>query len=88
MGVQGFGNTMASGFGMSQTATSGFGSVSNSSSTMLRPSSALMNKSIRGGGPCGEADHQALSNPAIMTEGAEDRDANDDDDDDEERRRE
>lgn len=80
MGVQGFGNTMASGFGMSQTATSGFGSVSNSSSTMLRPSSALMNKSIRGG-PC-EADQSASSNPAIMTEGAEDRclDGNDDED--------
>ena len=49
MGVQGFGNTFMSGFGMSQTTTSGFGgSVSNSSSTM-RPSSALMNKSIKGG---------------------------------------
>ena len=46
MDVQGFGNTFMSGFGMSQTATSGFGSVSDGSS--LRPSSALMNKSIKG----------------------------------------
>ena len=46
MGMLGFGNTFASGFGMSQTATSGFGSVSGGSS--MRPSSAFMNKSIKG----------------------------------------
>lgn len=46
MGNLGFGNTFASGFGMSQTATSGFGSVSGGSS--MRPSSAMMNKSIKG----------------------------------------
>jgi hypothetical protein len=64
MGVQGFGNTFASGFGMSQTATSGFDSVSNTSS--MRPSSAFMNKSIRGEGSANQA-----GNP-VMTEGGDD----------------
>lgn len=64
MDVQGFGNTFASGFGMSQTATSGFGSVSNSSS--MRPQSAYMNKSIRN-----EVSASDVQNP-VMTEGDED----------------
>ena len=69
---------MASGFGMSRTATSGFGSVSNSSASMLRPSSALLNKSIRDA----DATEQSATNPTIMTEGAEDRCLDEKDDDD------
>ena len=68
MGVLVFGNTFASGFGMSQTATSGFGSVSGSSS--MRPSSALMNKSIKG-----EVSAEQMQNQ-IMTEGGDDDDGN------------
>lgn len=64
MDVQGFGNTFASGFGMSQTATSGFGSVSHSSS--MRPQSAFMNNSIRN-----EVNSNEIHNP-VMTEGDDD----------------
>ena len=67
MDVQGFGNTFMSGFGMSQTATSGFGSVSDGSS--LRPSSALMNKSIKGEV---SADQVQGSNPSMRTKGGDD----------------
>ena len=51
---------------MSQTATSGFGSVSNGSS--IRPSSALMNKSIKG-----EVTPDQVQN-SILTEGGDDDD--------------